>query len=67
VVGVEVPMDVGRVDILARDKEGRYVVIEVKRDVATHEAVFQLARYVEIYKKIVKINPRELTGLSVAT
>ncbi len=51
VVGVEVPMDVGHVDILARDKEGRYVVIEVKRDVATHEAVFQLARYVEIYKK----------------
>jgi RecB family endonuclease NucS len=26
-------------------------VVEVKRDVATHEAVFQLARYVEIYRK----------------
>jgi len=51
VVGVEVPMDVGHVDILAKDREGRYVVIEVKRDVATHEAVFQLARYVETYRK----------------
>jgi len=35
---------------LARDREGRYVVIEVKRDLATHDAVFQLARYVEVYK-----------------
>jgi len=51
VVGVEVPMDVGHVDILAKDRDGRYVVVEVKRDVATHEAVFQLARYVEIYRK----------------
>lgn len=51
VLGVEVPTDVGHIDILARDRQGRYVVIEVKRDLATHEAVFQLARYVEIYKK----------------
>lgn len=51
VVGVEVPTDVGHIDILARDREGRHVVVEVKRDVATHDAVFQLARYVELYRK----------------
>ncbi|WP_277027172.1 endonuclease NucS [Pyrobaculum aerophilum] len=51
VVGVEVPTDVGHLDILARDKNGRYVIIEVKRDLATHEAVFQLARYVELYRR----------------
>jgi RecB family endonuclease NucS len=51
VVGVEVPTDVGHVDIVAKDREGRTVLIEVKRDVATHDAVFQLARYVELYKK----------------
>lgn len=50
IVGVEVPTEVGHIDILARDREGRYVVIEVKRDLATHDAVFQLARYVEVYK-----------------
>lgn len=51
VVGVEVPTDVGHIDILARDRSGRYVIIEVKRDVATHDAVFQLARYVELYRR----------------
>lgn len=51
ILGVEVPVEAGHIDILARDKEGRYVVIEVKRDLATHEAVFQLARYVESYRR----------------
>ncbi|MFN3803992.1 MAG: endonuclease NucS [Pyrobaculum sp.] len=51
VLGVEVPTDVGHVDILARDREGRQVVIEVKRDVASHDAVFQLARYVESLRR----------------
>lgn len=47
VVGVEVPTSVGHIDILARDRDGAYVAVEVKRDVASHEAVFQLRRYVE--------------------
>jgi len=47
IVGREVPSDVGKIDILARDREGRLVVIEVKRGLASHEAVFQLKRYVE--------------------
>lgn len=51
VLGVEVPTDVGHIDILARDREGRHVVIEVKRDVASHDAVFQLARYVESIRR----------------
>ena len=62
IVGVEVPTDVGHIDILAKDREGRYVVVEVKRDLATHEAVFQLARYVEIYKK----KGHEARGILVA-
>ncbi|MEZ0319437.1 MAG: endonuclease NucS [Pyrobaculum sp.] len=63
VLGVEVPTDVGHIDILARDRLGRYVVIEVKRDLATHEAVFQLARYVEMYKK----KGHETRGVLVAS
>ncbi|MGC9130836.1 MAG: endonuclease NucS [Pyrobaculum sp.] len=63
VVGVEVPTDVGHIDILARDRGGRYVIIEVKRDVATHDAVFQLARYVELYRR----KGHEVRGVLVAS
>ncbi|KUO87558.1 MAG: endonuclease [Thermoproteus sp. JCHS_4] len=51
VVGVEVPTEAGHIDILAVDGAGEYVVVEVKRDVADHEAVFQLRRYVEAVAK----------------
>jgi endonuclease len=42
----ELPVDVGDVDIYARDAGGNYVVIEVKRGKANQEAVHQLERYV---------------------
>ncbi len=42
----ELPVDVGDVDIYARDSKGNYVVIEVKRGKANQEAVHQLERYV---------------------
>ncbi len=63
VLGVEVPTDVGHVDILARDGRGRHVVIEIKRDVATHDAVFQLARYVESFRR----RGIEVRGILVAS
>lgn len=44
---VELPTDVGGIDLYARDRSGRLVVVELKRAKATHEAVHQLARYVE--------------------
>src|SRR5699024_9736452 len=42
----EVPTDVGGIDIYARDREGRLVIVELKRAKATQEAVHQLSRYV---------------------
>jgi hypothetical protein len=40
------PTDIGRIDILAKDKEsGRYVVIELKKDQTSDDTVGQLARY----------------------
>ena len=38
-------VDAGRLDILARDATGRYVVIELKRDLANDAAFGQLLRY----------------------
>ena len=37
----------GQMDLYARDQEGRYVVVELKRARATQEAVHQLSRYVD--------------------
>ncbi len=47
IIDHELPTGVGSVDLYARDKDGCLVVVELKRGKATHEAVHQLARYVE--------------------
>lgn len=38
---------VGDMDLYAQDTTGRYVVVELKRAKATHDAVHQLSRYVD--------------------
>ncbi len=50
----ELPIDVGGIDLFARDALGSLVVVELKRAKATQEAVHQLERYVT--------RVRELTG-----
>lgn len=51
VVRRERPVEGGYADIVAVDKQGRYVVIEVKRVTAGVDAVKQLHRYVEMLRK----------------
>ncbi len=64
VIRKERPIGTGYADIVARDREGRYVVIEVKRVTATREAVRQLHRYVE---KLREENPAApVRGILVA-
>ena len=64
VVSVERPVEPGFVDLYAVDRQGRTVVIEVKRVTAGRDAVLQLARYVEAFRKR---NPRApVRGILVA-
>lgn len=50
---MELPTEVGGIDLLARDAAGRLVVVELKRGKANHEAVHQLSRYVESVRALV--------------
>lgn len=51
-VHIELPTDVGGIDLLARDAAGRLVVVELKRGKAGHEAVHQLWRYVQSVRRV---------------
>ncbi|ABM80944.1 endonuclease NucS [Hyperthermus butylicus] len=60
----ERPIETGYADIVAVDKDGNYVVIEVKRVNAGLEAVKQLQSYVEAFKQL---NPgAKIRGILVA-
>lgn len=51
-IDLETPTDVGGIDLLARDVNGALVVVELKRGKANHEAVHQLARYVQSVSRV---------------
>src|SRR3989442_15193659 len=59
----EWPTEVGPVDLMCRDEEGAWVVVEVKR-VATIEAVEQLTRYLDF----IRVDPAKVAcrGVLVA-
>lgn len=51
VLEVEKPIGDGRVDVHGVDRNGRHVLIELKRITATRECAVQLYKYVEAFKK----------------
>lgn len=53
----------GFVDIFGEDKNGKLVIVEVKRKTASKEAALQLAKYIEPIRA--KVN-RELRGILAA-
>jgi RecB family endonuclease NucS len=62
-ISYEKKVEPGFVDIYGVDKNGKLVVVEVKRKTAGKEAALQLARYIEAIK--IKAN-RELRGVLAA-
>lgn len=62
-ISYEKKVEPGFVDVYGIDKEGKLVVIEIKRRTAGKEAVLQLAKYIEAIKN--KAN-REIRGILVA-
>jgi len=59
----EKKVEPGFVDIYGEDKNGKLVIVEVKRKTASREAALQLAKYIEPIKA--KVN-REIRGVLVA-
>lgn len=55
--------EAGFTDIFAEDKEGRLVVVEIKRNAASKDAVLQLERYLDTLRRKVD---RPLRGIVVA-
>ena len=62
-ISYEKKVEPGFVDVYGEDKEGKLVVVEVKRKTAGKEAALQLAKYIGAIKE--KAN-RELRGILVA-
>ena len=54
--------DVGRLDLLARDKDGRTVIIELKAGEAKDSSIGQIARYMGWYAQKEGTPPRAVLG-----
>jgi len=59
----EKKVEPGFVDVYGIDKDGKFVVVEIKRKTAGREAALQLAKYVESVRSMVN---REVRGILVA-
>ncbi len=62
-ISYEKKVEPGFVDVYGVDKDGGFVVVEIKRKTASSEAVLQLARYVDAIKS--RVN-RKVRGILVA-
>lgn len=63
--GIEYPTDVGRIDILAVDDAGAFVVFELKRAKSPDHAIGQLARYMGWVKQTIG-KGKKVRGVIVA-
>ncbi len=62
-ISYEKKVEPGFVDVYGFDKQGHFVVVEIKRKIASREAVLQLERYVKAVRSLVN---REVRGILAA-
>jgi hypothetical protein len=62
-ISFEKKVEPGFVDVYGIDKDGNFVVVEIKRNIASRSAALQLSRYVKAVQGIVN---RKVRGLLVA-
>jgi RecB family endonuclease NucS len=62
-ISYEKKVEPGFVDVYGMDRDGRLVVVELKRRTAGRDAALQLAKYIDYIKTVAK---RELRGVLVA-
>jgi RecB family endonuclease NucS len=62
-ISYEKKVEPGFVDVYGVDKQGRFVVVEIKRKTASQEAALQLAKYVKAVRSLVN---REVRGILAA-
>jgi RecB family endonuclease NucS len=62
-ISYEKKVEPGFVDVYGVDQKGRFVVVEIKRKIASQEAALQLARYVKAVRSLVN---REVRGILAA-
>ena len=62
-ISYEKKVEPGFVDVYGMDRDGRLVVVELKRRTAGRDAALQLAKYVDCIKTVAK---KELRGVLVA-
>lgn len=64
--GYEYPCDVGRIDLLAKHKrEGRWLVIELKREQSTDQTMGQLLRYIGWVKRHLASEAQPVQGMII--
>lgn len=63
--GRQYDTDVGRIDILAQDKHGDFVVIELKAGTAKHHAVGQILSYINYVRRNLA-GERKVRGIIIA-
>lgn len=64
-IGRQYPTDVGRIDLLALDKEGNFVVIELKAGLATDRVTGQILGYMSYIRKNLA-KDKDVRGIIVA-
>ena len=62
-ISYEKKVEPGFIDVYGSDKDGKFVVVEIKRKTASREAALQLAKYVESIRDMVN---RPVRGILVA-